>query len=138
MDWRQILMPPETTVLNALQVIDSGAVQIALVVDENQKLLGTVTDGDIRRGILAGYPLDVSVKKVMNSSPVVAKADQSSEAIAEQMQALELLQLPVVNETSPFTPSDLAVFVKILIVSLLVILKLFKRIVEPAILSWMV
>ncbi|QQR59928.1 MAG: nucleotidyltransferase family protein [Candidatus Melainabacteria bacterium] len=99
MDWRQILMPPETTVLNALQVIDSGAVQIALVVDENQKLLGTVTDGDIRRGILAGYPLDVSVKKVMNSSPVVAKADQSSEAIAEQMQALELLQLPVVNES---------------------------------------
>ncbi|MCW5824501.1 MAG: nucleotidyltransferase family protein [Cyanobacteria bacterium TGS_CYA1] len=98
MDWRQILMPPETTVLDALQVIDSGAVQIALVVDENQKLLGTLTDGDIRRGILAGFPLSVPVKEVMNSKPVVAKADQSSEALAEQMQALELLQLPVVNE----------------------------------------
>ena len=37
-----------------IKSIDQGAVQIALVVDAEQKLMGTVTDGDIRRGLLRG------------------------------------------------------------------------------------
>ena len=45
---------PNSTIKEALSIIDSGAIKIALVVDENDKLLGTITDGDIRRAILNG------------------------------------------------------------------------------------
>ena len=48
----------------ALEIINSGAMQIALVVDENNRLIGTVTDGDVRRGLLAGLDLNSSIESV--------------------------------------------------------------------------
>jgi len=51
-NYKGILLKPTSTIKEALQIIDSGAMKIALVVDEDEKLLGTLTDGDIRRGLL--------------------------------------------------------------------------------------
>jgi signal-transduction protein with cAMP-binding, CBS, and nucleotidyltransferase domain len=48
----KIKLQANSTIKQALSIIDSGAMQIALVVDKDNKLLGTVTDGDIRRGLL--------------------------------------------------------------------------------------
>ena len=56
-----IKLKQNTTIKEALRIIDSGAMQIALVVDDNDKLLGTLTDGDIRRGILSGLDFDSSI-----------------------------------------------------------------------------
>jgi predicted transcriptional regulator len=50
-DILQISLNVDSTIENALSVIDSGAVKIALVVDTDNKLLGTLSDGDIRRGL---------------------------------------------------------------------------------------
>ena len=47
-----IKLKNNSTIKEALEIIDKGSMQIALVVDENDKLLGTLTDGDIRRGLL--------------------------------------------------------------------------------------
>lgn len=46
-----IKLMPCSTIKEALKIIDSGAMQIAIVVDENDKLIGTITDGDIRKRI---------------------------------------------------------------------------------------
>ena len=51
-DFRQILVSPDCDIQNAVEAIDRGKIQIALVVDKTQRLLGTVTDGDVRRGLL--------------------------------------------------------------------------------------
>jgi dTDP-glucose pyrophosphorylase len=92
-----ILITPADTILTALQIIEAGSVQIALVVDPERKLLGTVTDGDVRRGILRGVKLDEPVARVMNANPVVTRhADGSDEAL-RTMRRLEIHQLPVVN-----------------------------------------
>ena len=48
-DLNTIQLAPSTPVLEAIRIIDKGAAQIALVIDEQQRLLGTLTDGDIRR-----------------------------------------------------------------------------------------
>ena len=60
-----------------MQVIDASSLQFAVVVDDEQHLLGTVTDGDIRRGILRGEGLDVSIDEVMNTTPITALAGQN-------------------------------------------------------------
>ena len=52
-----IIMPAES-VLQVRQGIDENASSIALVVDEDRRLLGTVADGDIRRAFLQGAALD--------------------------------------------------------------------------------
>ena len=50
-DIPNIKLKPTSTIKEALKIIDSGAIKIALVVDDDDKLLGTITDGDIRRTI---------------------------------------------------------------------------------------
>ena len=67
----------------ALKVIDSGAIKIGVVVDENEKLVGTVTDGDIRRGILNNLSLDDAIDSVVCKTPTVCKIDDSKEKILE-------------------------------------------------------
>lgn len=71
-NWRSTLVNKNTTLLETMKIIDDSSMQFAAVVDEVNNLLGTVTDGDIRRGILRGEGLDVPIIKVMNSSPISA------------------------------------------------------------------
>ena len=65
-DIHSLFVAPETSALVAMRIIDRGAAQIALVVDEQQYLLGTLTDGDIRRALLNGETLDSPVERLMN------------------------------------------------------------------------
>ena len=74
-------VPPATPILKVVEAIDAGAMQIALVVDPEDHLLGTVTDGDIRRGILKGISLNEPIERVMKQNPVTAKAGESQENI---------------------------------------------------------
>ena len=93
-----VLLTRDDTVRRAIEVIDRGAVQVGLVVDENRKLLGTVTDGDVRRGLLKGVTLDDSVSSVMHvDCIVVSEAVSRVEAMA-LMASESLLQLPVIDD----------------------------------------
>ncbi|MBT4893148.1 MAG: NTP transferase domain-containing protein [Gammaproteobacteria bacterium] len=65
-NFKNILIQSKTTIKETISVIDKGALQIAFVVDEEQRLLGTVTDGDIRRGLLNGVTLENMVELVMH------------------------------------------------------------------------
>ncbi|WP_319577736.1 nucleotidyltransferase family protein [uncultured Desulfobacter sp.] len=77
-----IIISPDNTVLDAIRVIDGvGTILTALVADENHKLLGTVTDGDIRRGILNRISMDAPVKEVMHTNPVTLTVNDSESKI---------------------------------------------------------
>ncbi|GIO12295.1 alcohol dehydrogenase [Cohnella xylanilytica] len=93
-----ILVSPDSTILEALEIIDRGSVQIALVVNEERRLLGTVTDGDVRRGILRGVKLEASVSSVMNVEPRTGKLDMDRDMILSVMQYLNLKQFPILDE----------------------------------------
>ena len=96
-DWENTLIPPSTDVLEVIRLIDSSALQIALVVDEKGRLLGTVTDGDIRRAILEGIKFDVPVTKIMNTSPTVGRPEDDSESNIKLMKNQLFHHLPVVD-----------------------------------------
>ncbi|HBT87884.1 nucleotidyltransferase family protein [Desulfobacter sp.] len=69
--WKSTIISPEKTIIDTIKVIESSnPVLTALVVDENQRLLGTVTDGDVRRGILNRIPMDAPVSKIMHTNPI--------------------------------------------------------------------
>jgi len=67
--WKQVVINPDASLRQALQVIDASAMQIALVVNPDNRLLGTITDGDIRRALLRGDDMDITVDKIMNPNP---------------------------------------------------------------------
>lgn len=97
-DWKKVLVSSAATIRDTIQTIDNGALKIALVVDNKNQLLGTITDGDIRRGILCGISLDESVEKVMNRHPTTAGLNESRESIMTIMRNKCLQQIPLLGE----------------------------------------
>jgi dTDP-glucose pyrophosphorylase len=94
---KDILISPEISILEAMQNIEKGSAQIALVVDESQCLLGTVTDGDIRRGILRGKKLEDRVSSVMNATPLTFLEGSSQDAANILMREKMIHQLPDID-----------------------------------------
>jgi len=97
-DWKDILVTSDTPILKVIEIIDAGARQLALVVDENERLLGTVTDGDIRRGLLKGRSLQDPASSVMNPYPIVASPYDTRENILTLMKVRQIHQIPVLDE----------------------------------------
>lgn len=97
-DWRESLVLPSGTIREAIKKMDVHGTQIALVVDDKGLLLGTVTDGDVRRALLSGVPLDSTIAGVMNSHPTVANKGQSRRSILALMRNKTLFQMPVVDQ----------------------------------------
>lgn len=96
--WKHVLISPDTTIIEAIKIIDAGSLQIALVVDDTHKLLGTVSDGDVRRAILKGILLDRPVNEIMFIEPTVASCHESREAILASMKTKQLRQIPLVDQ----------------------------------------
>jgi dTDP-glucose pyrophosphorylase/predicted transcriptional regulator len=97
-NWEKILVSPHDTLENVIVTLDKGGARIALVVDANRRLMGTLTDGDVRRALLQHQPLSVPVSQVMCTTPEVANTDWTEERVLSVMENLQLLQLPRVDE----------------------------------------
>ncbi len=96
-DWKQILITPLDTIFRTLEIIDRSALQIALVVDEKGCLLGTVTDGDVRRGILRGLGLNSAVAEIMNKNFSCSHIEDAREKVLAIMSNKSLHHLPVID-----------------------------------------
>lgn len=95
--WEQALIGPDTTLRQALETIDRAGCQIALVVDGRRRLLGTLSDGDARRGLLRGLTLADRAAAAMHISPTCARAGDDPQAILATMRRLGLHQVPVLD-----------------------------------------
>lgn len=92
-----IKLKENATLKQVLEIIDSGAMQIALVIDDNDKLIGTITDGDIRRGFLKGLDLNSSIETIVFKTPTIAKLNDTKEEILKIALEKKLHQIPVVD-----------------------------------------
>lgn len=93
----QLLLRPVDTIGSAVSAVERGHAQIALVINESGQLLGTVTDGDIRRALLRGQSLDGHVESVMNSSYRALPESAGEEAALALMRRDSLQQIPVLQ-----------------------------------------
>lgn len=96
--WKEILVSLETPIRKVIETLDKSGLQIILVVAEENRLLGTVTDGDIRRGILKGVSLEAFVSNIMNPNPNISKANESRENILTTMKLKGLHHMPLVDD----------------------------------------
>ncbi len=86
-----------TTIKETLQVLDNSALQIAFVVDAEKRLLGAVTDGDVRRSLLRGEGLSAPVETIMNVHPVVALQGTGRATLLRLMRSHVIRQIPLVD-----------------------------------------
>lgn len=87
-----------STIRDALQIINNGAMQMAIVVDSEGKLLGTLTDGDIRRGLLNNLTLSDSIETILHTTPTVATLSDTKEEILKKALNKKLHQIPIVDD----------------------------------------
>lgn len=98
-DWQKAVVNPSTLVKDSLRILDSAALRIILVCDDSMRLLGVVTDGDIRRALLKGIGFDAEVRSIMNPSPITVSSRLSRNEVIALMQRESVLAVPVVKDS---------------------------------------
>lgn len=102
-----IIVRSSISIHEVLKIIDKSSKQIALVVDEEEKLVGTVNDGDIRRAMLNGYSLNDSIENIYFKSPTVASISDTKESIIKLATLKKIHQIPVVNNEGKLVGLDI-------------------------------
>ncbi len=97
--WRKALLSANSTIEQAIRTLDESKAQIALVVSEDGILLGTITDGDIRRGLLRGIDLNSPIDTIVHRDAFVVPPQMSRDMVLHLMQANVINALPVVDES---------------------------------------
>ncbi len=95
--WKEALLPEQSTIQDAIRNLDQTALRIVLVVGKDGRLHGTVSDGDIRRGLLKGLGLNEPIALVTHRTPLVAPAQLNRDAVMHLMVANKVQQIPVVD-----------------------------------------
>lgn len=96
--WRKATLSADATLQEAIRSLDKTGMQIVLVVSPDDTLIGTLTDGDIRRGLLRGLALDSPLVPIIKHDPLVSPQEMTRDTVLQLMQANRIHQLPVVDE----------------------------------------
>lgn len=96
--WQRAVLPCDATLQQAIRNLDEVAIKIALVVNESGGLEGTISDGDIRRGLLRGLALESPITSIVHRSPLVVRPGVGRDVVVQLMLANKVLQIPEVDE----------------------------------------
>jgi dTDP-glucose pyrophosphorylase len=97
-NWRQVLVGGDTLLKDTIERMDASGLQVALVGDGGGKLIGVVTDGDIRRALLRGVTMESPTSAVMNPQPKTLRAGVGREAILAFMRLHVVRQVPLLDD----------------------------------------
>lgn len=95
--WEDTLILPDANLRRALEAIDGTGAGIALVVDHGRRLIGTLTDGDIRRALIRGAALEDPCQSACNTDPLTADESLDRSAVLGILRSQRLRQLPMLS-----------------------------------------
>ncbi|MDI1273058.1 nucleotidyltransferase family protein [Polaromonas sp.] len=96
--WRQAILPVKTSIQHAIRSLDQASIKIVMVVNEAGELEGTISDGDIRRGLLKGLDLSSPIASVIHRNALVVTPEMGRDVVLQLMGANKIQQIPIVNE----------------------------------------
>ena len=96
-DWSKTLVVSTSTLEVAINAISNSSMRIALIVDQEKKLCGTITDGDVRRALLRHMNMKSIVTEIMNSEPIVASSTDDHDTLLSMMKSRDILHVPIVD-----------------------------------------
>lgn len=96
--WRRALMTGDVKVEQVIRKLDEIGIRLVLIVDEQGKLLGTISDGDIRRGLLKGLTLESPISSLLHRNPLLVPSEIGRELVMQLMLANKVQQIPVVDD----------------------------------------
>lgn len=96
--WRKAILPVSATLQQVIHNLNQSTVKIVMVVNESGELEGTISDGDIRRGLLKGLELSSPITSIIHRNALVVPPKMGRNMIIQLMVANKIQQIPVVNE----------------------------------------
>ena len=98
-DWKRVVLSPNDCLVDAVAILEREAVTgIVVVVGESGELLGTITDGDIRRALISRKEMSSPLKSFMNVDPVVALVGSDSAQILALCEKGNVTTLPILDQ----------------------------------------
>jgi dTDP-glucose pyrophosphorylase len=98
-NWKNSILKKTDTMRSAIKVLNKESLGIVMVADKDRRLIGTVTDGDIRRGLIKHLSMDAIIAEIMFTDPTVALASDSKRDVFSKMKLHSLLQIPIVDSS---------------------------------------
>lgn len=99
---KRFLVRSDASIRDAMEAINRGSAGIAIIVDGEERLLGTITDGDIRRAILKGMNLSEPASSIMRADPVTVSPDADTQHLRRIFIERSLKHIPVVDSQNRF------------------------------------
>jgi dTDP-glucose pyrophosphorylase len=96
--WHQVILPASATIAQAIRNLDQFGIKIILVANETGMLEGTISDGDIRRGLLKGLDMNSPLISIIHRNALVVPPELGRELVMQLMVANKIQQIPVVDE----------------------------------------
>jgi dTDP-glucose pyrophosphorylase/predicted transcriptional regulator len=94
---KQTLFSPRSSITDAVRHLDEAGTGVLLLCEEGGRLVGVLTDGDIRRAMLRGVPFDRKCGSIATTTPLVAPPDIQAVAALHLMNEADVNQLPIVD-----------------------------------------
>ena len=95
--WKETILKADNTMQDAISVLDKVETKIIMVSDNSRKLIGTITDGDIRRALINQLGMEEKLSKFMFKEPSVALENDSESYILSIMRDRGLRQIPILD-----------------------------------------
>jgi len=99
---KQNAITPAATLVDAVRTIEQSTKRLAVVTDQKNQVIGTLTDGDIRRSILNGNDLNTLVTKAMNRQPAIAQVDESDSTLQKTLKKYNIRSIPLVDHQNRY------------------------------------
>ena len=96
--WRQAILPADATIAQAVRNLNEVAIKIVLVANEGGVLVGTISDGDIRRGLLKDLDINSPISSIINRNAFVVPPEMGRDLVMQLMVANKIQQIPVVDD----------------------------------------
>ncbi len=96
-NWKKISLNKDASLKDTMQALDASGLRITFIIDAGGRLIGTATDGDIRRGLLKGLSLESNVSLIMNKNPIFVLEDATKQSIHDILHCASVLAVPVVD-----------------------------------------
>ena len=95
--WQKTILKFDSSIEQAISNLNNSGLKIVLVVNDKNEFIGTISDGDIRRGLLVNLNINDSIKNIIHYEALVIPSEFAKESALELMELNQIFQVPIIN-----------------------------------------
>ena len=95
--WQKSILKFGSSIQQAISNLNNSGLKIVLVVDDKNEFIGTISDGDIRRGLLDNLSINDEIKNIIRYEALVVPPEFAKESALKLMELNQIFQVPIIN-----------------------------------------